>query len=64
MLPAKLINATGGLIATALCGDVIGQQGAELASAFHAAALLSAGCAFLAALAGFLTLSSVKRQSA
>ncbi|WPB58350.1 MFS transporter [Xylophilus sp. GOD-11R] len=58
------VARTGGLIATALCGAVIGQQGPELARAFHAAALLGAGCAFLSALVAFATLSSVRTAAA
>ncbi len=50
------IARTGGLIATALAGIVISQQGADLLAAFRAAALAGAGLAFASGLISFLTL--------
>jgi predicted MFS family arabinose efflux permease len=50
------IARTGGLIATALAGVVISQQGAELLAAFRAAALVGAGLAVASGLISFLTL--------
>jgi EmrB/QacA subfamily drug resistance transporter len=50
------IARTGGLIATALAGAVMGQSGQALISAFHAAALIGAGLAVAAGLVAFATL--------
>jgi len=50
------IARTGGLIATALAGLVISREGADLLTAFRAAALAGAGLAFASGLISFLTL--------
>lgn len=54
------VSRTGGLIATALAGVVIGAEGAALTDAFHRAALVGAGAALLAAATGFATLGGVQ----
>jgi len=50
------VARTGGLVATALLGAVIGQSGAALVASFHAAALVCAAVAAAAALSAFLLL--------
>jgi EmrB/QacA subfamily drug resistance transporter len=50
------IARTGGLVATALAGAVIGQSGANLVSAFHGAALVGAALAVASGIAAFATL--------
>lgn len=50
------IARTGGLMATALAGIVISQQGADLLAAFRATALVGAGLAVASGLISFLTL--------
>jgi len=50
------ISRTGGLIATALSGAVIANQAADLLAAFHGAAAVGAGAAFISGLVAFLTL--------
>lgn len=52
------IARTGGLIATAVAGLVIGQSGAALISAFHGAAIVGAGLAALSGLAALFTLGA------
>jgi len=55
------VSRTGGLIATALLGAVMAQQGAALVAGFHAACLIGAGAAGLAGLCAFLTLGSGRK---
>lgn len=50
------IARTGGLIATALAGAVIAVSPAQIASAFHIAAIVAAGFAAAAGIVAFLTL--------
>jgi EmrB/QacA subfamily drug resistance transporter len=50
------VARTGGLIATALLGGVLGARGAALGEAFAAAALVAAGAAAVAALAALILL--------
>ena len=50
------IARTGGLIATALAGAVMSQNGSDLVSAFHTAALVGAGLAVTSGVAAFVTL--------
>jgi len=50
------VSRTGGLIATALLGAVMSQQGAALIGGFHMACLVAAAAAAGAALCAFLTL--------
>ena len=57
------ISRTGGLIATALSGAVIGRASAALTSAFHIAALVAAAAAGLAAIIGFLTLGNDAKKA-
>jgi len=47
---------TGGLIATALAGAVIAEDGADLITAFHVASVVAAAFAVAAGVAAFLTL--------
>ena len=54
------VSRTGGLIATALAGVVIGAEDAALTGAFHLAALVGAGAAMLAAVTGFATLGGIQ----
>lgn len=56
------IARTGGLIATALAGAVIGRQGDALIAAFHGAAIVGAGAAIASAAAAFLTLGKLSGQ--
>ena len=53
------IARTGGLIATALAGAVIGRQGDALIAAFHGAAIVGAVAAIASAAAAFVTLGNV-----
>jgi EmrB/QacA subfamily drug resistance transporter len=48
----------GGLIATALLGAVLSQQGAALVAGFHSAALVGVGLALVSSLTAFATLRS------
>jgi MFS family permease len=48
------IARTGGLVATALLGQVLAYQGALLISAFHWAVILSAGACLIAGACGLL----------
>jgi len=50
------IARTGGLIATALAGAVIANKATDLLPAFHGAALVGAGAAFVSGLVALLTL--------
>lgn len=54
------VSRTGGLIATALAGTVIGSTGAGLVATFHVAALVGAVAALAAAMTAFLTLGSLR----
>lgn len=56
------VARTGGLMATALAGAVMGRSGGELIAAFHGAALIGAGLAIAAGTIGFATLSSKPRR--
>ena len=53
----------GGLIATALLGIVLSQQGAALTSGFHGAALAGAALALVSAMIAFATLKAPARRS-
>ena len=53
------IARTGGLIATALAGAVIGRQGDALVAAFHGAAIVGAVAAIASAAAAFATLGNL-----
>ena len=53
------IARTGGLIATALAGAVIGRQGPTLVAAFHGAAVIGAGAAGVSAVAAFVMLAGM-----
>lgn len=57
------IARTGGLIATALSGGVIGAAAGELLGAFHAAALVGSAMAVLAAASSFFTLGEGRRPA-
>jgi predicted MFS family arabinose efflux permease len=50
------VARTGGLIATALLGAVLSQQGVALVGSFHAAALFGAGAALAGSLSAFILL--------
>ena len=52
------VARTGGLIATALAGAVLAQQGRALTEAFRAAVLIGAGLAIVSGLTAFATLST------
>lgn len=52
----------GGLIATALLGSVLGQEGPALFAGFHSAMLVSAGVAALAAVVALTMLGGVKMR--
>lgn len=54
------VARTGGLVATALLGIVLGRQGAALIAGFHGAALVGAVAAVAAGLSAFLLLSNGK----
>jgi EmrB/QacA subfamily drug resistance transporter len=56
------IARTGGLIATALVGAVIGKTGAALVGAFHIAALIGAAMAVVAGLSAMVTLGARPRN--
>jgi EmrB/QacA subfamily drug resistance transporter len=56
------IARTGGLIATALVGAVIGKTGAALVGAFHIAALIGAAMAMVAGLSAMVTLGARPRN--
>jgi predicted MFS family arabinose efflux permease len=58
------VARTGGLVATALLGAVLGRQGAALVAAFHAAALVGAAGALAAGLSAFLLLRIEDRKPA
>lgn len=53
----------GGLIATALLGSVLGQEGPALFAGFHSAMLVSAGVAALAAVVALTMLGGVKMRN-
>jgi EmrB/QacA subfamily drug resistance transporter len=53
----------GGLIATALLGSVLGQEGQALFDGFHSAMLVSAGVAALAAVTALTTLGGVRMRN-
>jgi hypothetical protein len=57
------VARTGGLIATALLGAVLGASGAALIGGFHAAMLASAIAAVAASVAALTMLGSVKMRS-
>jgi hypothetical protein len=54
----------GGLIATALLGSVLGQQGAALFASFHSAMFVSAAVAAAAAVVALTMLGKVKMRKA
>jgi EmrB/QacA subfamily drug resistance transporter len=54
----------GGLIATALLGSVLGQEGAALFASYHGAMFVSAGVAALAGIVGATMLGGVKMRKA
>ena len=56
------VSRTGGLIATALLGAVMSQQGAALIGGFHVACLVGAAAAAGAGLCAFLTLDGGRAQ--
>ena len=58
------VARTGGLIATALLGAVLGGTGAALIGGFHGAMIASAGAAALASVVAFLMLGGVKMKNA
>ncbi|MEO8547032.1 MAG: MFS transporter [Sphingomicrobium sp.] len=58
------VARTGGLIATALLGAVLGGTGAALISGFHGAMIASAAAAALASVVAFLMLGGVKMKNA
>ena len=58
------VARTGGLIATALLGAVLGQSGASLFGSFHAAMVVSAVAAALAAAVALTMLGGVKMKEA
>ena len=58
------VARTGGLIATALLGAVLSQQGAKLIGGFHTAMFASAAGASIAALVALSMLGSVRMKSA
>ncbi len=58
------VARTGGLIATALLGAVLGQSGAALFGSFHAAMVVSAVAAALAAAVALTMLGGVKMKEA
>ncbi len=57
------VARTGGLVATALVGIVLSQQGAALIAGFHAAAIACAAVAAAAALSAFLLLGGGKKKT-
>jgi EmrB/QacA subfamily drug resistance transporter len=56
------VARTGGLVATALLGAVLGAAGAQLVSAFHAAMILGAAASCAAAASAFALLDSPSRH--
>jgi EmrB/QacA subfamily drug resistance transporter len=54
----------GGLIATALLGIVLSQQGAALIVGFHGAAMVGVGLALASSLIAFLTLGGSRKRAA
>ena len=56
------VARTGGLIATALLGAVLGQSGANLFSSFHAAMIVSAAVAAAAAVVALTMLGGVRMK--
>jgi EmrB/QacA subfamily drug resistance transporter len=56
------VARTGGLVATALLGAVLGAAGAQLVTAFHVAMILGAAASGLAALSAFALLGSESAQ--
>jgi EmrB/QacA subfamily drug resistance transporter len=58
------VARTGGLIATALLGSVLAEEGPELVAAFDSAALVAAGAAAAAALAALLLLRPTEIRTA
>jgi len=57
------VSRTGGLIATALLGAVLAQQGQGLIEGYHGASLVGAALAFATSLCAFLTLGSLDRRA-
>jgi len=58
------VARTGGLIATALLGAVLGSKGKELFDGFLVAMLISAGVSAMASLVALTMLGGVKMKSA
>jgi len=54
------VSRSGGLIATALLGIVLSQQGGALIAGYHGAALVGAAAALVASLTAFATLGKVR----